>query len=139
MSEEKLQELEEARRTLEEENKRLREAHMLREARDVAAEKIGKSDLPEITQSRLIESLSRNPVVKDGELDHEEYGKAIDEAIKAEVEYISRLTGVGSGAIKGMGGNGEATSVEESKGRIESSFQRLGLSESAAKSAAQGC
>lgn len=138
MSEEKLQELEEARRTLEEENKRLREAHMLREARDVAAEKIGKSDLPEITQSRLIESLSRNPVVKDGELDHEEYGKTIDEAIKAEVEYISRLTGVGSGAIKGMGGNGEATSVEESKRRIESSFQRLGLSESAAKSAAQG-
>ena len=62
-------ELEEAKTKLEEENARLKESAILREARDLASDKVGESDLPEITKTRLIETLAKSPVLKEGALD----------------------------------------------------------------------
>ncbi len=85
---------------------RLKEAAVLREARDIAAAEIGKAPLPAITQERLIEAVALHPVMKDGVLDREEFGKVVEATIKTEREYIATLTG--SGIIKGMGGTATA-------------------------------
>ena len=138
MEEAQIKELEEAKKSLEAENARLKEAQILREARDLAAEKVGASKLPEITQERLVESLAGKPVVKEGALDVEEFGKVVDEAIKAEAAYITQLTGIGSGKITGMGESTPVQESEKSLEEIEDSFKRIGLSESAAKIAAKG-
>lgn len=149
MDETKLQELEEAKTkleeaktkledekgTLEQENARLKEAAIIREARDVAAEKVGASDLPEITRARLIETLAAKPVLKEGALDNEEYGKAIDEAIKAEAEYVEKITGAGQ--IKGMGSTGDASGKATLKETAKSKYVREGKSEDEAERMAE--
>jgi len=138
MSDEKLKELEEAKSRLEDENKRLKEALILREARDFVSEQLKEAKLPDITKQRLVESLAQKPVLKNDELDKDEYKKKIKEAVDAEVDYLAKVTG--SGNIRGMGegGSGGDVNMEEVEKNLESSFARLGLSESAAKIAAKG-
>lgn len=114
---------EEAKTKLEEEKARLAEAAILREARDIATEKVGASDLPEITQKRLVETLATKPVIKEGALDKAEFEKVIDEAIKAEVVYVAELTK--SGKITGMGGSGSTDGPKQ----LEESFKRRFLGE----------
>lgn len=90
------------------ENARLREALLLREARDMIVEALSKVDMPEPTRARLTETLAKNPPVTDGALDVEVFNAAITEAAKAEIAYIASVSG--SGAVRGMGasagGNG---------------------------------
>jgi len=137
MSDEKLKKLEETNSKLEEENKRLKESLILREARDFVSEQLKEAKLPDITKQRLVESLAQKPMLKDGELDKDEYKKKIKEAIDAEVDYLAKVTG--SGKIKGMGEGGSGdVNLEEVEKTLESSFARLGLTESAAKIAAKG-
>jgi hypothetical protein len=138
MSDEKLTELEEANKALEETNKtldqdnrRLKETQILREAHDMAADKVGKSELPDITKDRLVESLSKSPVIKEGALDIDEYGKAIDEAIKAEIDYVAKLTE--SGKIKGMGASDSGDGKTALKESFKATFLREGKSEEEAE------
>ena len=84
---------------------RLQEAGVTREAVEVATEILGRVEhMAKITATRLVESLSKAPPVKDGTLDRDAYEKAIEEAAKAEIEYIANLTK--SGSITGMGDSG---------------------------------
>jgi hypothetical protein len=66
-------------------------------------------------------------------LDKDGFKKVIDEAVKAEADYLAKL---GNGRIAGLGGSNEGPAFNEA-GLVES-FKALGLSESAAKLAAQG-
>ena len=102
----KIKELEEAAVPLEAEVKRLREVILLREAADIAREALAKTDLPDITQARLTESLGKSPPIKEGQLDKEAFATVIDEAAKAEVAYLAEVKGTGQ--IKGMGSTGGA-------------------------------
>lgn len=128
---------------LEEANARLREAQLLRDARDHVAGQLAHTHLPDVTKRRLVESLSANPPVTEaGALDIDGYVKRIEEAIKAEAEYLATATG-GNGRITGMGSNGQqdgGEQLDEAKitERMEQSFRRMGLSESGAKQAAAG-
>lgn len=100
--------LKEAQTTQGTELARLQEGEVLREATAIVTEALGKvENLPELTRARLQEALSKAPPTKDGALDKDALATAIDEAAKAEVEYLSKLTE--SGAIKGMGGSGGGT------------------------------
>ena len=78
---------------------------------------------------------AQNPPAKDGVLDKPVLEKRIDEAVKAEVEYLAKLSGAGQ--IKGMGGPG-GPGNEDLTPQLEAEFRRGGLSESAAKLAAAG-
>jgi len=111
---------------------RLREALLLREAADFVNTSLATAKLPDLTKSRLAESLSKSPITKDGALDKDAFKKVIDEAVKAEADYLAKL---GNGRIAGLGG-GEAPAFNEAA--LVESFKALGLSESAAKLAAQG-
>jgi hypothetical protein len=112
---------------------RLREALLLREAADFVTATLATAKLPDLTKARLAESLSKSPVHTDGVLDKDGFKKVIDEAVKAEADYLAKL---GNGRIAGLGGSNEGPAFNEA-GLVES-FKALGLSESAAKLAAQG-
>ena len=121
-AEKELTELKEAQTKQTTELARLQEAGVVREAREVATEMLGKVEhLPEITATRLVESLSKSPPVKDGALDRDAIEKAIEEAAKEEIAYLAKLTE--SGRITGMGGStagdGDADARKE---RLQESF-----------------
>lgn len=120
---------------------RLRESMLLRDAKDFVRQAIAAANVPDVTKQRLVESLSINPPVKDGQIDSDAYATRIAEAIKAEVDYLTKAAGYGSGRIEGMGG-GQAQPAEykpeEVQAKMTEAFRRLGLNEAAAKSAAIG-
>lgn len=123
------------------ENARLREAMLLRDAREFVRDAVAGANVPDVTKARLVESLSGNPPVTEAsELDTETYRTRITEAVKAEVEYLTKAAGFGSGRIEGMGGSGAAATdeAEQAERRMVEAFQSLGLSESGAKIAATG-
>lgn len=143
MSEELTRQLQEAQQRLaqlEQQNGRLTEALLLQEARQYVVGALATVTLPDVTKNRLTESLCVNPPVKDSQLDKATYASRIEEAIKAEVDYLAEV-GAGSGHIVGMGNSQVAKSEykhEEVQARMAESFQRLGLNEAAAKDAAKG-
>lgn len=134
--------LEQQNRDLQAQNARFSEALMLRDARDFVRQAVANANVPDVTKARLVETLSVNPPVKDGALDADAYATRIAEAIKGEVEYLTKAAGYGSGRIEGMGADAGAhtheLTPEDVQKRMNDAFQRLGLSESAAKVAANG-
>ncbi|MEE9401243.1 MAG: hypothetical protein V3V32_04410 [Dehalococcoidia bacterium] len=99
---------------------RLREAAILRGARDYVMGKVAATDMPDITRTRLIEALSQNPPVKDGKLDEETLAETVKAGVTAELDYLAKVRG--SGQIKGMGstGNGDAD-----EGALEEAYTNL--------------
>ncbi len=119
------------------ENARLKEGELLREARAFVTESL-PAELPELTRDRLVESLSKNPPVKEGALDTEALKANIEESVKSELDYLAKVTG--SGKVLGMGSApaGAETDVKESEAKLASALGDLGLSESAVRTAVAG-
>lgn len=137
MNEQEIAALQEAKLAAETELARLREALLLREARDVAAAELSKIEMPDVTRSRLVDVLAARPVVNEGKLDGEAFRARIAEVAKDELTYLAGVTG--SGRIVGMGGTGGTEpTAEEIEKRLASAFVNLGLSESLAQKAARG-
>ena len=90
---------------------RFKEAAVLAKAKDVVSEALAKQDIPEMTKARLVESIAKNPPIKDGELDEDAFKAAIEEAVKAEMAYLTELAG--AGAIRGMGGTPADSEVDK--------------------------
>jgi hypothetical protein len=142
----KLEELQEAVTTLQKQNgdltatnARLVERMAMRDARELVQEALSGLQLPQATRTRLVRTLPAQAVIQEGVLDREAFGKIIKEAIQAEVQYLTDTLGLGS--IKGLGEaandkeDAEPENVEEA---LAESFAAMGLSESAARIAAQG-
>lgn len=107
-----------AKSELETENARLREVVLLGKARTFVSGKLAEQEIPDLTRARLTESLSRNPVVKDGELDEKAMEKAIEEAVKAEAEYLSKIAG--HGVIRGLGESNTQAAEQDHQKLVES-------------------
>ena len=123
--------------SLREQNARLQEAMLLRDARDFARIAVAAANVPDVTKTRLVEQLSANPPVKDGALDTDAYATRVQEAVAAEQAYLTAAAGFGAGRVKGMG-SGQPQSTggsEDARARLADAFQRLGLSEAAAQHA----
>lgn len=123
------------------ERDRYREQLVLHEATDVVVAELIEAKLPDITKKRLVESVSLNPPTNDkGELDKDKLKTRVEEAIKAEREYLATLRGTGH--VRGLGDTDDTTVTEsdasKTEERLTSAFARIGLSESAAKNAAAG-
>ena len=111
MTDEEIRALEEAKAATEAENARLKETLLLREAQDVVRDALAKVDMPDLTRERLANSLAKNPPTDEGKLDAEALGARIQEAVKAELEYIAQISGTGK--VRGMGsGNGGSAGAE---------------------------
>lgn len=121
---------------------RLKEGQLLRDAKDFVRTQVATANVPDVTKTRLVESLSVNPPVKDGQLDTEVYATRIKEAITSEVEYLTKAAGYGSGRIEGMGGGQSQQPTElkpeEVQTRMVEAFKRIGYSDADAKLAAAG-
>jgi len=140
-----LQKLQEANATLQKdldeakaENARQKDALVLQEAAKLVSQALGKIELPEVTKTRLLESLPKAAVIKDGKLDEAAFQVKIGESVKAEVEYLTKAAGLGK--ITGLGESAASEEGAEAKTQksLEESFRRIGLGEKAAKTAAQG-
>ena len=127
---------------------RMQEAALLNECAAVVAAELNESDLPDVTKERIQSEAGKFMATKDEEdetsddkkkkkkaLDTEKVKESVQEAIKAEKAYISKLTG--GIQITGMGGETGPKSMEESVD-LTDAFRAMGLSESAAKIAANG-
>ena len=112
--EKKLKETETALEEAKAENARLKEAQLLVEAKTFVEEKVKSAKIPDLTKARIVESLAKDPVVKDGKIDETAYAAKIEAAVKAEAEYLAKL---GAGRVEGMGGApaGGATLAESEK------------------------
>lgn len=129
--------LQESNQQLAQENRRLAEALLLREARDLAAGELARIEMPEMTRARLTEVLAARPVLKDGKLDVDAYKARIAEAAKDELAYLAGVTG--AGRIAGMGSQAAgAPNAVEAETRLAGALRGMGLSEAAAKAAATG-
>jgi hypothetical protein len=119
---------------------RLREGDLLREARSLVTAALTGIDLPDVTRARLIESLAKNPPVKeDRTLDAEKLAESVKAAAAEEIAYLEKAAGYGTGQIRGMGSAGTPRAeLDEAKSGelMESAFARLLGSDSAAKVAA---
>lgn len=120
---------------LKQENARLTEAAVLRDARDIVNEAVAKVDLPSITRSRIVSSFT-NPPMKDGKLDRDALMTRIAETVKTEQDYLATATG--AGAIRGMGDGSVAEKPEDRKKSVKEAFVAMGLDEKAAEVAAAG-
>ena len=91
-------------------------------------------NLPERAVERVIERATSEelPVAEDGSLDAKKLSERATEAAKTEQEYLAGE----NGGVKGMGQSQPADETKEND--LAKSFERLGLSESAAKVAATG-
>jgi len=136
--EKKLAETEKALEEAKAENARLKEAQLLIEARTFVEAKVKDAKIPDLTKARIVESLGKSPVVKDGKLDEAAYTAKIEAAVKAEAEYLAKL---GAGKIEGMGAGasgGQTKTLEETDKELVAGFMRLGMSEAEAKAAVKG-
>lgn len=135
-----LKELQEQVATLQTQNARLNETMAIRDAKDMAREALASSALPEVTKNRLVESLSKNPPMKEGALDKDAFAKLITEAVSAETKYLESV--LGKGQIRGMGPGADDDDEEEGEGNVEEAlteaFSQIGLSEAGSKIAARG-
>lgn len=144
---------------------RAEEAVRLREAGRIVSAEVNKIEgLPTTAKTRIIESALRGgdvPVMSDGRLDSSLLEERARAAVREEQEYLTNLIGgdgasllesgggnenpapgtvrglseSGSGWLGGGNSNGGGKSEDEA---LEGAFQRLGLSESASKVAAEG-
>lgn len=137
---EKVATLETEKEALVTENARLKETNAIRDAKDAVLETLAEATyLPEATKTRLLESLIKNPPMKDGALDKDVFIEKIKEAVKAEVKYLETV--LGKGQIRGLGEsqrNDEEAGGEKLEASLAESFAALGWSESGAKIAAKG-
>ena len=127
---------------LETEVARMKERNLVADATAYATRSISDAGLPDVTKKRLIESLAKNPPATDkGDLDVAKFTALIETTVKEESAYLAEATN--SGKVRNLGPAGtkpatEAFSDADVDKLLESSFGRLGMTESAAKVAAQG-
>jgi hypothetical protein len=118
--EEKTKELQEANDKLTKENTELKKAT----AQAQIKEAVEKTKLPDPAKARILAMFKEATTLA-----------GLEEAIKAETDYVAILTE--SGKVKGMGPQGKAD-TEATRKALEESFQGMGLSKEAAKIAADG-
>ena len=118
---------------------RMREAAVLKDTRAIVITTLAGLTLPEQTRTRLTESLSAKPILKEGVLDVQALKVAVAEAAKAEIKYLAEATG--AGRVTGMGAGeadlDEAERVNVNKTLVES-FVAMGYSKESAEAMAKG-
>lgn len=132
------QKMQEAITRLEQQNARLQESLLLRDARDFAVRALAGEQLPDVTKARLTESLSANPPVKDGILDTATFAEGIKAAAQAEREYLANAAGY-SGTVQGMGAvQPVQQKADDAQKRMAEAFKSIGLNDKAATIAVNG-
>ena len=131
-----LNQLKESNTALTDELNKMKERALIVDAKEFVERALKDSELPDLAKAKLRESLSKNPIVKDGQMDELKYLESIKEAVKNETEYLASLTE--SGAIKGMGSGELETDDKQVRESIVNSFENMGYSEDLVKIIVKG-
>lgn len=133
------EDLREAMGQLTEENAQLRKNLVLKEAKDVIAETLVETSLPELAQQRISTAMQKNvPMLESGELDTSKLTEAVKDAAKAEAEYLKAVTGNRSGGVQGLGESSDGSSEEDDRASLLEAFKNAGFSDELAEVAARG-
>jgi len=112
---------------------------LMAEARSKVTETVtaNGTGLPQRAIDRAIDEALKDspPVTEDGKLDSDKLAERAEAAIKTEREYLTEAAG---GTVKGMGTSATTVDDAEAKNNLAGAFGRLGLTETAAKRAAEG-
>lgn len=116
------------------------------QARDTIDTRLAETDLPEASHPRVRSVVCGNegsaiPLTESGSVDQERLDSAITAAVESERTYIARLAeSAGAGLPRGLGETGGDNELTEAdlESRLADGFQQMGLSETAAKTAAKG-
>jgi len=119
---------------------RLTEAGLIRDARAHAQLALLEAKLPDPTKVRIVETVCTNPpATSGGALDREKLSAQLVEAAKIEAKYLEEAGLKPPGTVTGLGTTvGVSATDDAAVAQLADGFQRLGLSESAAKLAAAG-
>ena len=112
---------------IEAENARLKEIALLGKAKTLVGGKLKEFELPDVTRARLVEALSANPPIVDGELDEASLDELVAETVEAEMAYIAEVAG--SGNIRGMGAAGDTGGAEKGREELKESYKAKYISE----------
>lgn len=107
-------------------NARLTESLALRDGEVFLTNALAKIQLPDVTRTRLHESLKNRVPVVEGKVDIDEFQKLIDAAVLAESNYVAALSG--GGRIRGMGETTREVQEADDKAlkeRAANAFKRL--------------
>lgn len=99
---------------------------LMHEAADHIRAKLAGQQLPEPTKERVLREAVSAAKLADGKLDTAALDTAVDEAVKAEAEYLEKI--VGKGRVQGMGsssGGGSSATLEESSKALDDAFALL--------------
>ena len=96
---------------------RLQEARAIQEAAVFVGKELSKTSLPDVTKTRLAESLPKSVTMKDGKLDETAFAETVKTAIKTESDYVAKITEAGK--VRGFGGG---QSVEKD-GTLKETFK----------------
>lgn len=106
------------------------------EARTYAKDSLANVSLPDAAKERIAKKLSANPPVKDGKLDTEALGQAIEAEAKVEADYIESITKTGTVTDQGTQSGAGADETKVREGLSDDLGSVFGLSDEAAKAAA---
>jgi hypothetical protein len=104
----------------------LREHELLGKARATVEAGVNAAKLPDVTKTRLIESLAANPPVTDGAIDEAAYAEAIKTAIDEAATEVAAIAG---GQVTGMGPSGAPGGQAALKESFKRGYLARGLSE----------
>ncbi len=133
--EKKLKETEQALEEAKTENARLKEAQILVEAKAFVESKVKASTLPDISKTRVVEALAKDPVVKDGKIDEQAYAAKIEATVKSEADYLAKL---GAGQVSGMGGSSPGGNLEEARKKLAEAYVAGGMDQKTAEALVKG-
>lgn len=121
---------------------RMKEAMIVRDAKDIVASELAKIDLLPVTRERLVTECMRTIPMKDGELDKDALTEAVKNKATEELKYIESISGVTGGRVVGVGVSSNNKNVEISDEDFENvmteAFKTFGYSDDSAKIAAKG-
>jgi cation transport regulator ChaB len=106
---------------------RLQEAKALGDATAYAGKELAKTQLPEVTKARLQETLPKGITLKEGNLDEVAFAETVKVAIKAESEYVAKITEAGK--VRGFGGAGAGDGTKILKETFKQTYLAEGMSE----------
>lgn len=111
-----------------------------RGARAACVEALKTSGLPELTHTRITESVCRDLPTVEGVLDTAQLAEAITSAITSERTYVAALTeAAGAGMPRGLGGSlGADVSDADLDKQLAEAFAGFGMDEKTARTAANG-
>jgi len=111
------------------------EAVLLKEAADFVNAELAEVEMPDLTKERLAAKLSAKPMLKEGALDKEGWKVVIAEAVKDELDYLSKI--VGTGKIVGMGESDAGEEVPSYADSMTKLYEAQGKSKEEARKLAE--